>query len=126
MTAREGEYLTHYEEKRRYPRATVIDLYVRWGTTPECEHDGDQVTSLSLGGCFLVTEREAESGETVFIRLWEASTPGGLYQGVVRYQLQLSDPLPPIGLGVEFVEVGEEDSERLQGVMEYYSRPAEP
>ena len=118
--------MTHYKEQRRYPRATVIDLYVRWGTTPECDHDGDQVTSLSLGGCFLVTEREAESGETVFIRLWEGGTPGGLYKGVVRYQLELSDPLPPIGLGVEFVEVGEEDRERLREVMAYYSKPAAP
>jgi hypothetical protein len=118
--------LTHYEEKRRHPRAAVINLYVRWGLTRECEYDGDQVTSLSLGGCFLVTERRAESGETVFIRLWEAQQPGGLYEGVVRYQLQLSDPLPPIGLGVEFVRMDEEDREKLRGVMEYYSKPASP
>ena len=53
--------MTQHGEKRRYPRAKVINLYVHWGMTEACEYDGDQVTSLSEGGRFLLTGRQARN-----------------------------------------------------------------
>ena len=115
--------MPEYKDKRRYPRAAVIDMYVNWGRTKACNYDGDQITSLSLGGCFLVTERQADPNEIIYIQLWETYTPGGLYKGRVRYQLQVSDPFPPIGVGVEFIDISEKDRKNLEEVMEFYSKP---
>ena len=113
--------MPEYRDKRRYPRASVIDLYVDWGRTEACNYGGDQITSLSLGWCFLVTERQVNPDDIIFIQLWETHAPGGLYKGRVRYQLQVSDPFPPIGIGVEFIDVDEEDRNKLQEVISYYS-----
>jgi hypothetical protein len=115
--------MPEYKDKRRYPRAAVIDLYVNWGKTKSCNYGGDQITSLSLGGCFLVTVRQADPDEIIFIELWEAHKPGGLYKGRVKYQLQISDPFPPIGIGVEFIDINDRDMKNLEEVIKYYSKP---
>lgn len=117
--------MSQYREKRKYPRATALNLYVHWGRTEDCIYQGDQITSLSLGGCFLLTERHAQSGEIIFMQLWESNKPGGLYKGVVRYQLDVSGSFPSIGLGVEFIDTLEHDRLNLQEVMRFYSHQPE-
>jgi hypothetical protein len=114
--------MPEYNDKRRYPRAAVIDLYVNWGRSEACRYHGDQITSLSLGGCFLVTEKQADPDDIIYIQLWETHTVGGLYKGRIRYQLQVSDPFPPIGIGVEFIDIDERDRKNLQEVITYYSK----
>jgi hypothetical protein len=108
-----------YEGRRRFPRATVA-LNVQWGPTLTCEYS-DRVTSLSLGGCFVMTERPAQEGTRVYVRLWEMHEGQGVFEGIVRYQLRLRPGHPPVGIGIEFTRLTPEDKVSLQDVLNFYS-----
>src|SRR5215216_4563212 len=87
-----------YANQRRHPRARII-INVDWGETPACAHEG-QITSLSVGGCFVLTPRRAIKDRTVFIRLMLAPDSESVLEGIVRGRVayQLAD----VGFGVEF------------------------
>lgn len=108
-----------FRDQRRHVRARVA-INVDWGVTPACEFAGDRVTSLSVGGCFIQTERQVNEGSTVYVRLWEMQGGRGTFRGVVRYQLQLSPKHPPIGLGLEFPDLGEEERANLKEVLSFF------
>jgi hypothetical protein len=99
-----------FNEQRRHERVTV-DIYVHWGWTQECSYT-DRVFSISVGGCFLRMGRPAETGQTLFIRLWlpEEKT----LRGEVRYRLER------IGVGVEFKGLTQADAAALEELAEHY------
>ena len=108
-----------FPEKRKHSRARV-SINVDWGSTAQCEYSGDRVTSLSLGGCFVQTKRRVDEGNSVFVRLWEMSGRKGVFQGIVRYQFQLSPKHASIGLGIAFTKLGADDIASLQEVLNFY------
>ncbi len=108
-----------FKEQRKQTRAKV-SININWGMTPDCEYSGDKVTSLSLTGCFIQTERKLEEGMDVYIRLWEMPGGKGVFKGTVRYQLQLSPKHLPIGIGLEFHPLSPEDTTSLQDVLNFY------
>lgn len=108
-----------FNEQRKEPRVKLL-INVNWGTTPDCEYSGDKVTSISLGGCFVQTERAVGEGNAVYVRLWEMPGGRGVFRGVVRYVLQLSPKHAPIGLGVEFAGLSDEESASLREVLNFY------
>lgn len=111
-----------FVEHRKYPRARV-SINLDWGTTSLCEFSGDKITSLSVGGCFLQTERVAREGSPVYIRLLQMEGRKGVFEGVVRYRLQLSPRHAQIGLGIEFADLNINDMRSIQEVLNYYSKP---
>src|SRR5919199_6513928 len=102
-------------QNRRHPRVTV-NFYADWGLGPECE-SYDKVTSLSISGCFLATQRELRVGEVIHIKLPVESRTLRL-RGAVRYQLRIMEGMPPKGVGVEFMGVSSDDERRLQEVVD--------
>jgi hypothetical protein len=101
-----------------------VSFPIEWGRTEECEHDGDKVTRLSAGGCFIQTAHEAKRDETLFLRLWEASH-GGVLQARVRYQLRVNLRFPPIGIGVEFIALSDEDENHLEHLLAFCNESSE-
>ncbi len=105
-------------EKRRHPRVKA-SIPINWGLTPQClKHD--RLTSFSIGGCFIQTERQVEEGGTVYVRLWEMPGGRGTFRGVVRYQLQLSPKHAPIGLGLEFPDLDADETANLKEVLNFF------
>ena len=104
-------------EKRRYERVRV-SIRVDWGETAYCVWQ-DRATSLSVGGCFIQTERELTAGRKIYLRLWLRDGER-ILRGEVRYCLER------VGLGVQFFEVMERDKERLAELVEYYRDAPQP
>lgn len=107
-----------FTEQRRYPRVKV-DFFADWGWGPECEYY-DKVTSLSLGGCFLVTKRELRTGDQIFIKLSRELTDKISLKGAIRYQLQVIEEAPQGGAGVAFVGLSSEHEQKLEAVVDKY------
>ncbi|HKC65986.1 MAG TPA: PilZ domain-containing protein [Pyrinomonadaceae bacterium] len=104
-------------QNRRHPRVTV-NFYADWGLGPECE-SYDKVTSLSMSGCFLATQKELRIGESIHIKLpFEARTLR--LKGIVRRQLRIMEEMPPTGVGVEFVGISSDDQRKLQEMVNFY------
>jgi hypothetical protein len=100
-----------YSERRRHERVTV-DIYVHWGWTEDCPYT-DRVISISVGGCFIRTAREDAARErAVFIRFWLGGEK--TLRGEVRYTLE------PLGFGVQFKGLKEEDLTALENLVEHY------
>ena len=119
LVARQGAPAVTFKDQRRHARAKVA-INVDWGETPACEYGGDRVTSLSLGGCFIQTERHVKEGAVAYVRLWERPGGRGVFRGIVRYQLQLSPRHAPIGLGLEFPDLDDEETASLKEVLNFY------
>jgi hypothetical protein len=79
-------------EYRRHPRAKVY-LPTQWGLTRDCLWAAT-ITSLSIGGCFLLTERIKSAGTQVYVKFWFPEETS--VRGEVRYYLE------KVGIGVEF------------------------
>jgi hypothetical protein len=109
-----------YDERRRYPRVRV-SLKVECGDTPACTGEGE-VTSLSVGGCFVRTSLTLAKGKTIFIRLLLApeseSVIEGLLLGHVRYHL------PKVGLGVEFKQLRAGYRKHIEDIVEFHLNEA--
>ncbi len=112
--AQHWEAMTTYAEKRKHERVSV-DIQVYWGRTYECPEQG-RVLSLSVGGCFLRTEKLLPVGGEVFINLWLPD--GRPLAGEVRYRIE------GYGVGVEFRAVGPLTAGQLAGIIEFYSKAA--
>ncbi len=99
-----------FTEQRRHERV-LVDIHVYWGWTDDCPFH-DRIISLSEGGYFLRTERDAARGQPVFIKFWlpEQKT---LY-GEVRYHIERW------GVGVEFKGLSDVETEQLFALVEHY------
>ena len=119
LVARQDAPAVTFKEQRRHARAKV-SINVAWGLSPACEFNGDRVSSISLGGCFIQTERHVKEGSVAYVRLWERPGGRGVFRGVVRYQLQLSPRHAPIGLGIEFPDLDDEGAASLKEVLNFF------
>ena len=101
-----------YSERRKHERVS-IDIHVYWGWTEDCPFL-DRIISLSPGGCFLRTSQGAPRGAEIFVKFWLPDER--TLRGEVRYHLE------KMGVGVEFQELGAEEAERLDALVEHYRR----
>jgi hypothetical protein len=100
-----------FTERRRHERV-IVEIHVNWGWTEECPYS-DRIISLSVGGYFLRTSRSsAYKGRTVFLRFWLPEER--LLRGEVRYHLE------KMGLGVEFKGITDEETRKLEALVEHY------
>ena len=79
-----------------------------------------RVTDLSEGGCYLDTMGEALSGEIVSFKLHLTGDDWIELTGQVAHQS------PPIGFGLRFVNLTDEQIERLRSVISRIKHPHDP
>ena len=91
-------------EQRRYPRVTTL-LPVYWGRTPECPLGG-RITSLSIGGCFIQTEKGARTGDLLFLRMRLSDEGEHIITCNARYHME------GVGIGVAFQNLLADDEWR--------------
>ena len=109
-------------EQRRSPRVDV-DFFADWGWGPECEFY-DRITSLSLSGCFLATNRDLEARQEIYLR-WTEERAGAInLKGAVCYQLRVMEGARPTGAGVEFINISDESLKKLESTMQQYGKLA--
>ena len=79
-----------------------------------------RITDLSEGGCFVDTIGEAYAGE---ILTFHIQLPDGNWldlTGEVAHQMR------PVGFGLRFVDLSDEQREQLRQFIEYLKKPHEP
>lgn len=101
-------------EQRRYERVRV-SLYIDWGFTSACAQQA-RLTSFCIGGCFVQTGDEAETGQTVYLRL--ELPEAYVLRGEVRYHMT------DVGFGVEFKELTIEEQLTLESLVAHYRKQA--
>jgi len=105
-----------YKDRRKYPRIKY-SLTVDWGETPACVNKGE-VTTLSVGGCFLQTPLEVAKGGLIFIRLLLAPDSSSVMEGMVWGRVAYH--LPEVGLGVEFKKLPPGYAEHIEDIVEFH------
>ncbi len=104
-----------FNDRRKYPRIKYA-LEVDWGETPACINQG-QVTTLSVGGCFVQTPLEVAKGKPIFIRLLLAPESERVMEGIVWGRVAYH--LPGVGLGVEFKQLPPEYAKHIEDIVEF-------
>jgi Tfp pilus assembly protein PilZ len=104
------------DERRKHPRARV-SFRVDWGETPSCVNAG-RLTSLSVGGCFVQTKKEARQGSIVFLRLLVAPEARNVLEGVLMGRVLYT--LEGVGFGLQFVKLKDEDERDIKDIVEFY------
>ncbi|MGA9883143.1 MAG: PilZ domain-containing protein [Candidatus Acidiferrales bacterium] len=93
------------QRDRRYSRiATPKGVWVAW--QDGARQEVSRVLDLNIGGLFITTQNASALGTVVSILL---SVPEGEIRGRAAVR-----NLSPTGMGVEFVELRQQDSARLQ------------
>ena len=110
-----------FDNRRKYPRIKY-SLDVDWGKTPACDQKG-QVTTLSVGGCFLQTPVEVAKEGLIFIRLLLAPKSESVMEGVVWGRVAYH--LPEVGLGVEFKKLPPGYAEHIEDIVEFHLESGE-
>jgi hypothetical protein len=105
-----------FNDRRRHPRIKY-SLHVDWGETPACVHKGE-VTTLSVGGCFLQTPLEVAQGGLIFIRLLLAPESARVMEGMVWGRVAYH--VPEVGMGVEFKKLPPGYAEHIQDIVEFH------
>lgn len=105
-----------FKDRRKYPRIKY-SLTVDWGETPACAHQGE-VTTLSVGGCFLQTPLEVAQGGLIFIRLLLAPESKSVMEGMVWGRVAYHRP--GVGLGVEFKKLPPGYAEHIEDIVEFH------
>ncbi|HLL70752.1 MAG TPA: PilZ domain-containing protein [Pyrinomonadaceae bacterium] len=100
------------KEKRRHPRVKA-SIPINWGLTPKCLNH-DRITSFSVGGCFIQTAEAVPASHIVYISFYLSNRGEQLITGKVVYNLE------GVGLGVEFVNLAEQDKKDFQTLVNYY------
>ncbi|HKR01335.1 MAG TPA: PilZ domain-containing protein [Pyrinomonadaceae bacterium] len=104
-----------FKDRRKYPRIKY-SLTVDWGETPACANQGE-VTTLSVGGCFLQTPLEVAQGKLIFIRLLLAPKSANEMEGIVWGRVAYHKP--GLGLGVEFKKLPPDYAEHIADIVEF-------
>jgi hypothetical protein len=105
-----------FKDRRKYPRIKY-SLDVDWGETPACVNQG-QVTTLSVGGCFLQTPLEVAKEGLIFIRLLLAPKSESVMEGIVWGRVAYH--VPEVGLGVEFKKLPPGYAEHIEDIVEFH------
>ena len=92
------------DERRRHRRVPALFDIVWEGAAGRYEA---RTSDLSEGGCFVDTNGQASAGEEVVFRL---RLPAG---GWLELRGEVTYHSPPVGFGVRFTAVSEEDRKRL-------------
>jgi hypothetical protein len=90
---------------------------VDWGETRACVETG-QVTSLSVGGCFIQTPLEVNEGKLLFIRLLLAPGSKRGTEGMVRGQVLYH--LPQLGIGVWFKKLPAGYGKHIEDIVKFH------
>jgi len=90
---------------------------VDWGPTPACVNQG-QITTLSVGGCFLQTPLEVAQDGLIFIRLLLAPKSESVMEGIVWGRVAYH--LAGLGLGVEFKRLPPGYAEHIEDIVEFH------
>jgi hypothetical protein len=107
--------------RRRDPRISY-SLDVDWGQTPACVHQG-QVTTLSVGGCFLQTPLKVAKEGLIFIRLLLAPESTTVMEGIVWGRVAYH--VPGVGLGVEFKKLPPGYAEHIEDIVAFHLQSGE-
>jgi len=96
-------------DRRSKPRLSV-SLDAMWDSSTEAH--SARVTNLSEGGCFLDSVGNVRSGEIVGFRILLPEGDWLYLEGEVRHHT------PKKGFGVQFVELNEEQTAKLQWLLQ--------
>jgi hypothetical protein len=102
------------DDRREKPRLNV-SLDAMWDSSTEAH--SARVTNLSEGGCYLDSVGEVRSGEIVGFRILMPDDDWLYLEGEVRH-LSVGT-----GFGVKFVELNEEQTEKLQWLLKLAREP---
>ena len=98
----------------------------RWDVCLDALWDGKsgnhvaRVTDLSEGGCYVDTLGEAQIGEVLVFKLQLPDSQWLELTGEVAHQS------PPLGFGVRFVELTDEQREKLRSLIDHLKPPQNP
>ena len=98
----------------------------RWDVCLDAVWDGKsgnhlaRVTDLSEGGCYVDTLGEAQVGEVVVFKL---QLPDGEWLELTG---EVAHQTPPLGFGLRFVNLTDEQQERLQSLLDQLQPPQNP
>jgi hypothetical protein len=96
------------DDRRTKPRLTV-SLNAMWDSSTEAH--SAQITNLSEGGCYLDSVGEVRQGEIVGFRVLLPDDDWLYLEGEVRHH-------SAEGFGVQFVELNEEQTEKLRWLLQ--------
>lgn len=96
-----------FKERRLHPRVP-LSLSVMWeGTAGKYEA---RTSDISMSGCFVDSIGQVALGELISFKL---QMPAGDWMEV---QAQVTNPLPPSGFGVRFVDLSDHQLKRLEAL----------
>ena len=104
-------------DERRSQQRLDVSLDAVWdghGNRPA------RITDLSEGGCFVDTTGEAVTGERLTFRV---QLPDGNWLELTG---EVAHHVWPVGFGLRFVDLSEEQRERLLSFIEHLKRPHDP
>ncbi len=110
--------LTHQMSDRRSEK--------RWDVCLDAVWDGKsgnyvaRVTDLSEGGCYVDSLGEAVIGEVIVFKL---QLPNGEW---LELSGEVAHQTPPLGFGLRFVDLSDEQSERLRSLLDHLQPPQNP
>ncbi|MFN2530537.1 MAG: PilZ domain-containing protein [Pyrinomonadaceae bacterium] len=105
------------KDRRSAPRLSV-SLNAVWDASGD--HHPAQITDLSEGGCYLDTVGEVMSGEIVCFRVSLPDDDWLYLEGEVRHHRD------GFGFGVQFVDLNEEQQEKLKWLLKLANESEEP
>jgi len=97
----------------------------RWEVSLDAAWDGKsgnhtaRISDLSEGGCYMDTMGDATPGEILTLNL---QLPNGDW---LQLTGEVAHHTPPLGFGVRFVDLPEEQLEMLRAFIEYLKDPSE-
>ncbi len=107
---------------RRYPRvATPQGIWVAWQDGDEqSKRNVSRVRDLNIGGLFIATPNPAALGASLTVLF-------AVPEGEIRAKAVVRNVVPIEGMGVQFTELGQEASVRLQTLITrlLHNAPAE-
>lgn len=95
----------------------------RWDVSLDAAWDGKsgnytaRITDLSDGGCYMDSLGDVTMGERLHLKL---QLPNGEWLGLTG---EVVHHTPPVGFGVRFLDLSDEQLEKLRGFIEYLNDP---
>lgn len=96
------------DDDRRSKQRMSVSLNAMWDSSTEAH--GAQITNLSEGGCYLDSVGQVRRGEIVGFRVLLPDDDWLYLEGEVRHH-------SPEGFGVQFVDLNDEQTEKLQWLL---------
>lgn len=106
------------ESERRSEKRWDVCLAAVW--EGESGRYTARVTDLSEGGCYIDTLSQASVGELLNFKVLLPGNEWLYLRGEVAHRT------PPLGFGVRFVDLSEEDLEKLRSLIDDLQRPHDP